>query len=330
MLARAGARATASSASRETADVPRGAHARPDRRTRPSYYASRCRDRRGRFRGRERRAPPSPVILEAEDANAAAGPTPPSLAPSGSGRFPRRVAEAVASTSAELSLPEPDVWARVEMLETHVPGLVTDSLVAKGPNAKILVRLAVGDGARTVANALALRDAFPTADVARMAGRAPGILAAPTRDLARAAERTKALLASLDDDDDDDDDGYSAGYSASASSASSEAEERRSAGAGRDGAGAGVDTGKLVTNKKVFISSKEFGERSSRRAPPAAVAGGVDATVQRNPALLDVHLLEAALETLEDAMPGTDPAKTLRRNPSMLFVNSERREGYVD
>ena len=52
--------------------------------------------------------------------------------------------------------------------------------------------------------------------------------------------------------------------------------------------------------------------------------------VQRNPALLDVHLLEAALETLEDAMPGTDPAKTLRRNPSMLFVNSERREGYVD
>ena len=213
------------------------------------------------------------------------------------------------------------------MLETHVPGLVTDSLVAKGPNAKILVRLAVGDGARTVANALALRDAFPTADVARMAGRAPGILAAPTRDLARAAERTKALLASLDDDDDD---GYSAGYSASASNASSEAEERRSAGAGRDGAGAGVDTGKLVTNKKVFISSKEFGERSSRRAPAAAVAGGVDATVQRNPALLDVHLLEAALETLEEAMPGTDPAKTLRRNPSMLFVNSERREGYVD
>jgi hypothetical protein len=215
------------------------------------------------------------------------------------------------------------------MLETHVPGLVTDSLVAKGPNAKILVRLAVGDGARTVANALALRDAFPTADVARMAGRAPGILAAPTRDLERAAERTKALLASLDDDDDDDDDGYS-GYSASASNASSEAEERRSAGAGRDGAGAGVDTGKLVTNKKVFISSKEFGERSSRRAPAAAVAGGVDATVQRNPALLDVHLLEAALETLEEAMPGTDPAKTLRRNPSMLFVNSERREGYVD
>jgi len=294
MLARAGARATASSASRETADDPRGAHARPDRRTRPSYYASRCRDRRGRFRGRERRAPPSPVILEAEDANAAAGPPPPSLAPSGSGRFPRRVAEAVASTSAELSLPEPDVWARVEMLETHVPGLVTDSLVAKGPNAKILVRLAVGDGARTVANALALRDAFPTADVARMAGRAPGILAAPTRDLARAAERTKALLASLDDDD---------GYFSS---------ERRSAGAGRDGAGAGA------------------GERSSRREPAAAVAGGVDATVQRNPALLDVHLLEAALETLEEAMPGTDPAKTLRRNPSMLFVNSERREGYVD
>jgi hypothetical protein len=196
----------------------------------------------------------------------------------------------------------------VEVLETHVPGLVTDSLVAKGPNAKILVRLAVGDGARTVANALALRDAFPTADVARMAGRAPGILAAPTRDLARAAERTKALLASLDDDDDDDDDGYSA----SASNASSEAEERRSVGAGRDGAGGGA------------------GERSSRREPAAAVAGGVDATVQRNPALLDVHLLEAALETLEEAMPGTDPAKTLRRNPSMLFVNSERREGYVD
>ena len=52
--------------------------------------------------------------------------------------------------------------------------------------------------------------------------------------------------------------------------------------------------------------------------------------MERNPALLDVALLESALEYLRVSMPGADGARMLQRNPSMLFINSERKEGYQD
>jgi hypothetical protein len=180
--------------------------------------------------------------------------------------WPRRMCLAVAFSASESGVSEADVWLRVSHLETIVPGLATASLVAKGPDAMVVVGLAMGDHRRLAANVLVLRSAFPTANVATMAGRAPGLLAMPSGELEAAAARTSVLMASVE-----------------------------------------------------------------RDAPDAicsyANEGGVDAAVERNPALLDVALLESALAVLRDSMPESDGAKVLQRNPSMLFINSERREG---
>jgi hypothetical protein len=161
---------------------------------------------------------------------------------------------------------EADVWLRVSNLETIVPGLATASLVAKGPDAMVVVGLAMGDHRRLAANVLVLRSAFPTANVATMARRAPGLLAMPSGELEAAAARTSVLMASVERD----------------------------------------------ANDAICSYANE---------------GGVDAAVERNPALLDVALLESALAVLRDSMPESDGAKVLQRNPSMLFINSERREG---
>ena len=177
----------------------------------------------------------------------------------GSEAWPRAIRLAVAARArATCSDPE-HVWMQVRVLEKIVPGLATDSLLAKGPNASSVIRLAADADASAVASCvLALRRAFPTANVARIAGRAPGVLAMSPGDLTEATRVVKEALKTLGD------------------------------------------------------------------------GSEVDRAVEANPALLDAERLTEALATLRRAMPGVDGAKLIRKNPSMLFVDSDVKEGYQE
>ena len=224
---------------------------RAPRLTHRETYLSRCNLRKGRYFETSKRKPRVALVpteeCESKDQT-----------DHGNGdltRWPRAVRLAVETHALSTNTETTRVWCSIENLEKIVPGLLTDSLVAKGPNAISVVRLAVSDPALVAANVLVLRREFPTANVARVAGRAPGVLDLEPKTLSEAAGEVKRLLASLDD---------------------------------------------------------------------------VDAAVEANPALLDLPRLTHALETLKRTMPSSDGAKVLRRNPSMLFVDSGVREGYQE
>jgi hypothetical protein len=132
-------------------------------------------------------------------------------------------------------------------------------LLAKGPNASSVIRLAADADASAVASCvLVLRRAFPTANVARIAGRAPGVLVMSPGDLTEATRVVKRALKTLGDGSD------------------------------------------------------------------------IDRAVEANPALLDAERLVNALATLRTAMPNADGAEVIRKNPSMLFVDSDVKEGYQE
>ena len=211
---------------------------RAPRRTDRAVYVARCRSRRGRFLTDVVR--PDTVVVGGTDVATETA--------DGSEAWPR----------ATCSDPE-HVWMQVRVLEKIVPGLATDSLLAKGPNASSVIRLAADADASAVASCvLALRRAFPTANVARIAGRAPGVLAMSPGDLTEATRVVKEALKTLGD------------------------------------------------------------------------GSEVDRAVEANPALLDAERLTEALATLRRAMPGVDGAKLIRKNPSMLFVDSDVKEGYQE
>ena len=96
----------------------------------------------------------------------------------GSEAWPRAIRLAVAARARATCSTE-HVWMQVRVLEKIVPGLATDSLLAKGPNASSVIL--ASPPTRTPPSVApcvpALRRAFPTANVARIAGRAPGVLA---------------------------------------------------------------------------------------------------------------------------------------------------------
>ena len=212
-------------------------------------YVARCRSRRGRFLNDVVR-PDTVVVVGTDVATETAD---------GSEAWPRAIRLAVAARArATCSDPE-HVWTQVRVLEKIVPGLATDALLAKGPNASSVVRLAADtDASAVAARVLALRRAFPTADVARLAGRAPGALAMSPGDFAEATRVVKAAL--------------------------------RTRGGGDE----------------------------------------IDRAVEANPALLDAERLAKALATLRRAMQTADGAKVIRDNPSMLFVDSDVKEGYQE
>ena len=218
---------------------------RAPRRTDRAVYVARCRSRRGRFL--------TDVVRSSEAVDTTA------KTADDSDAWPRAIRLAVtAHARATRSDPE-RVWTQVRVLEKIVPGLATDSLLAKGPNASSVVRLAADADASAVASrVLALRRAFPTADVARIAGREPGVLTMSPGDLTEATRVVKGALRTLGD------------------------------------------------------------------------GAEIDRAVEANPALLDADRLTKALAALRRAMPGADGAKVIRNNPSMLFVDSDVKEGYQE
>ena len=228
-----------------TSSAPRVFTRRTDRET----YVSRCHLRRGRYFETGNR-PRVALVDDRESTNETD-----TLCDDTLSRWPRAVRLAVEEHARVTNLTPTEVWPSIENLEKIVPGLVTDSLVAKGPNAVSLVHLALSDASVVAANVLVLRKQFPTANVARVAGRSPGVLDLPPETLLAESIEVKKLLRSLDD---------------------------------------------------------------------------VDAAVEANPALLDRTRLTHALSTLKRTMPHSDGAKVLRRNPSMLFVDSGVREGYQE
>jgi len=222
---------------------------RAPRRTDRAVYVARCRSRRGRFLTDVVR-PDTVVVVGTDVATETAD---------GSEAWPRAIRLAVAARARATRSDPEHVWTQVRVLEKIVPGLATDSLLAKGPNASSVIRLAADADASAVASCvLALRRAFPTANVARIAGRAPGVLAMSPGDLTEATRVVKEALKTLGD------------------------------------------------------------------------GSEVDRAVEANPALLDAERLTEALATLRRAMPGVDGAKLIRKNPSMLFVDSDVKEGYQE
>ena len=219
---------------------------RAPRRTDRAVYVARCRSRRGRFLTDVVR--PDPVVDVGTDTTAET-----------TDAWPRALRLAVAARARATRSDPEQVWTQVRVLEKIVPGLATDSLLAKGPNASSVIRLAADADASAVASCvLALRRAFPTANVARIAGRAPGVLAMSPGDLTEATRVVKEALKTLGD------------------------------------------------------------------------GSEVDRAVEANQALLDAERLTEALATLRRAMPGVDGAKLIRKNPSMLFVDSDVKEGYQE
>ena len=222
---------------------------RAPRRTDRAVYDSRCRSRRGRFLTDVVR-PESVVDVGIDTTRETAD---------DSEAWPRAMRLAVAAHARATRSDPERVWHQVRVLEKIVPGLATDALLAKGPNASSVVRLAADtDASAVAARVLALRRAFPTANVARIAGRAPGVLAMSPGDLAEATRVVKAALRTLGGGDE------------------------------------------------------------------------IDRAVEANPALLDAERLAKALATLRRAMPNADGAKVIRDNPSMLFVDSDVKEGYQE
>jgi len=146
-----------------------------------------------------------------------------------------------------------------------------------------------------------------------MAGRAPGLLAMPRGEVRAAAAAVRRLMASL---------------------------EGGGCGGGGDGGGIGAGFGGWdaagESDSGAVRGGWAAGEADSGAAGAAAAgeagsgAAQLDAVVERNPALLDVALLESALAALADSMPGADGAAVLRRNPTLLFIDTEIKEGFQD